>query len=317
MGWEANELQSQQSCLLSLPLAFWNFAFSYTTLRDETLPRNIRLFCVLGSRNIHDPAALTFVEVRSQVTSSDCERPEGQPTALLWYLPKRTAAVHINVKMGALPYDDPRFLEPAHDHNPSDISYLTDIPPSSSSYMTDEVRDLLAAVQEATSIVFASFKRLDDLLSQRLERLMVLLEEDRKPGPRNVQYSEPAYFWYQNQVKNEVQYLITDAFPDWKHKTVRLERECCQCGIMIYPEVAQHGAETEFAKWFSTLKGEVTEWKRNTEAVVIPRFDQAVQDLNTLRERQEAPRKEPTQPGMRSNGEIVQKLEKVDSGVEF
>ena len=89
--------------------------------------------------------------------------------------------------MGALPYDDPRFLEPAHDHDPSDISYLTDLPPSSPSYIPDEVQDLLPAVQEATSIVFASFNRLDDLLSQRLERLTVLPEEDRKPGPGNIQ----------------------------------------------------------------------------------------------------------------------------------
>ena len=86
---------------------------------------------------------------------------------------------------------------------------------------------------------------------------------------------------------------------------------------MIYPEGARRGAETEFAKWFSTLKSEVLGWKRNTEAVEIPRFDQAVQDLNTLQERQDALRVKPTQPGMRSNGERLQKLEKVDSGVEF
>lgn len=89
--------------------------------------------------------------------------------------------------MGVLPYDDPRFLEPAHDHNPTDISYLTDLPPSSSNYIPDEVRDLLPAVQETTSIVFASSKRLDDLLSQRLERLTVLPEEDREHGAGNTQ----------------------------------------------------------------------------------------------------------------------------------
>lgn len=110
--------------------------------------------------------------------------------------------------------------------------------------------------------------------------------------------SEPAYFCYQNQVKNEAQYLITEAFPDWKHKAARLEQECCQRGIMVHPEVAQSGAEAEFAKWFSTLKDEVLEWKRNTKAVEIPKFDQAVQDLNALQESQEAPRMEATQPGM-------------------
>lgn len=89
--------------------------------------------------------------------------------------------------MGSLQYDDPRFLEPAHDHDPVDISYLIDLPPSSSRHLPDEVLELLPAVQEATSIVFASFNRLNDLLRQRLDRLTVLPEEIGKPGPENIQ----------------------------------------------------------------------------------------------------------------------------------
>ena len=83
------------------------------------------------------------------------------------------------------------------------------------------------------------------------------------------------------------------------------------------PEVAQRGAETEFAKWFSTLKDDVLEWKRIAEAVEVPRFDQAVEDLEALQNKQEAPRMKPTQPGMTLNAGGIRKLEKVDSGIEF
>jgi hypothetical protein len=83
--------------------------------------------------------------------------------------------------MKFLPYDKPHFLEPAHDHDPTQVSNLTDIPQSISGALPNEIRELLPAVREATSIVFASFNRLDDLLSQRLERLTIVPNENRKP----------------------------------------------------------------------------------------------------------------------------------------
>lgn len=114
-----------------------------------------------------------------------------------------------------------------------------------------------------------------------------------------------------------MKYLAREALPDWKHKLARVKQECCQFGIVIDPQVAQRGAEKQFAKWFSTLRDEVIEWKRSTEAVEIPRFDQAVEDFKALQDRQEVPRMKATQPGMRPNGEGMAKIEKVDSGVEF
>lgn len=93
--------------------------------------------------------------------------------------------------MKFLPYDKPNFLEPAHDHNPADVSNLTDLPPSCSGRLPAEIRELLPAVQEATSIVFASLNRLDDLLSQRLDRLTILSEDGTKPGVGNIQCKWP------------------------------------------------------------------------------------------------------------------------------
>jgi hypothetical protein len=89
--------------------------------------------------------------------------------------------------MKYLPYDEPNFLEPAHDHDPADVSNLIDLPPSVSDLLPNAVRELLPAVQEATSIVSASFNRLGDLQSQRLKRLAILPDNYRKPGAGEIQ----------------------------------------------------------------------------------------------------------------------------------
>lgn len=167
--------------------------------------------------------------------------------------------------MKPLPYDDPHFLEPAHAHDPVEASGVTGLPQSISGFLPDIVQELLASVQQATSIAFASLNRLDDLLSQRLTRLTVLPDENRVPGGEDVQCkwaftlysllpplkplydiaqscqtnpqtpldSEPVYFTYQNQLLSEKQYLVIEALPDWKHKTARLERECRLLGINL------------------------------------------------------------------------------------
>jgi hypothetical protein len=88
--------------------------------------------------------------------------------------------------MKFLPYDKPDFLEPAHDHDPTEVSSLVDLPRPLLDPLPNEIRELLPAVREATSIVFASFKRLDHLLSQRLERLTVLPDAVREQGEGGV-----------------------------------------------------------------------------------------------------------------------------------
>ncbi len=158
---------------------------------------------------------------------------------------------------------------------------------------------------------------------------------------------------------SEVQYLVTEALPDWKHKFTRLEHECLRQGIMLDPEKAQNGANAEFAKWFWTLKDEVQEWKRIAEAVEVPDFDHAVADLTAMQIKRKASRLNRTSPILNgkspnvnrtssnaietspivnetfpniietllningsspiveSQREVIRKIEKVDSGIDF
>jgi hypothetical protein len=92
-------------------------------------------------------------------------------------------------------YDKMHFLEPPHEHNPADVAHLTDLPASISGYLPKEVEELLALVQEATSIAFASLNRLYDILSQRLAVLTVLLKEHMKPGEGSVQRKSFPVLW--------------------------------------------------------------------------------------------------------------------------
>lgn len=89
--------------------------------------------------------------------------------------------------MKFLPYDNKDFLEPAHDHDPGAVSHLTNLPQSISDTLPSEGRKVLPALQEATSIVFASYTRLQILLGQRFERLIVLPAEHKKEDAGKVQ----------------------------------------------------------------------------------------------------------------------------------
>lgn len=130
--------------------------------------------------------------------------------------------------------------------------------------------------------------------------------------------SEPAYFWYQNQVTSEAQYFVTEAMPDWKHKATKIKYECTRQGIKLDIDTAQSGANAEFAKWFSTLKDEVQEWKRIAEAVEVPDFDQAVSDLMALKARKNTRVVAQSSPEADLTVEEgVRKIEKVDSGIDF
>jgi hypothetical protein len=126
--------------------------------------------------------------------------------------------------------------------------------------------------------------------------------------------SEPAYFWYQNQVKTEAQYLVAEALPDWKHKASRIANECVRKGIMLEPDTTQTGAGADFAKWFSTLKDEVQEWRRVIEAVEVPDFDLAVADLTKILARKKLTTTNRPSTGAELKDESLKKIEKVDSG---
>lgn len=122
--------------------------------------------------------------------------------------------------------------------------------------------------------------------------------------------SEPAYFWYQSQVRTEANYLIAEALPDWKHKATKIARECVRQGISLDPDTARTGVEAEFARWFATLKDEVEEWKKVAEASEVPDFDLAVADLLNML----AQKTTQSVAGADLEDEGLRRMEKVDSG---
>ena len=69
---------------------------------------------------------------------------------------------------------DCRFLEPPHSHDPSNISHIAALPASMLIQLPEAVQDALWALQESTSIVYASYLRLEALLQERFEWLTPL-----------------------------------------------------------------------------------------------------------------------------------------------
>jgi hypothetical protein len=131
--------------------------------------------------------------------------------------------------------------------------------------------------------------------------------------------SEPAYFWYQNQVKTEVGYMISEALPDWKHKSTRVERACFLAGMELKLNLARPGPEADFARWFANLREEVQEWRRIVGGVEAPDFEQAVANLMDLKAGQEkrAVYIEKAVPSMDIGDKPIRKIGKVDSGIDF
>lgn len=116
---------------------------------------------------------------------------------------------------------------------------------------------------------------------------------------------------------SESRYLVSEAFPDWKHKAARIEHEWFCRGTTGDSGTDESKAERAFAKWLSTLRDEVLGWKMNAEAIEIPDFNQAVIDLTALRARRRA--SETTETA--SESELIdgglEKIEKLDSGIEL
>lgn len=69
---------------------------------------------------------------------------------------------------------DALFLEPPHSHDPTDVSHVAALPDSMLSQLPPSVQDALWTLQESTSVVYASYERLLELLDQRFDRLILL-----------------------------------------------------------------------------------------------------------------------------------------------
>jgi hypothetical protein len=84
-------------------------------------------------------------------------------------------------------------------------------------------------------------------------------------------------------VRNELRYLVTEAFPDWKRKAVTFEQECENVGIPMNLGVAQTRTGADLARWFAAFKDKVQEWELRAKGVEVPSFEQAMADLVAMK----------------------------------
>jgi len=185
-------------------------------------------------------------------------------------------------------YENLGFLEPNHDHNPASVIHLIEPPKELIRLLPDEVIAILEGVQDATSIAFASKTRFDDLVAERFDRLLPIDDTCKHTGRMNSQhtedviipptrgrsYSEPGFFQYQNQVKAEKRYLVTEALVDWHHKVHRLKRHVA---MLQLNEEEDH----IFHSWLDPLTREVIKWEDHAEDTDIPDFEETIVEVNT------------------------------------
>ncbi|EXJ92933.1 hypothetical protein A1O3_01489 [Capronia epimyces CBS 606.96] len=140
--------------------------------------------------------------------------------------------------------------------------------------LPEAVQDALWTLQESTSIVYASYLRLRELVDERFDRLVPL---PAQPVAASTRYSEGAFFNYVNHVTAERRYLLEDAHPDWKHKASR-------AGLHRYSDLAItfRGKEMTVGEWFSQLKAAETLWIQEAAQTELPEFESTVLEYRSL-----------------------------------
>lgn len=203
--------------------------------------------------------------------------------------------------MHPIDYDKPQFLEPAHSHDLLQVSHIISI--SLAEKSPPSFQDALTVLQESTSVAFASSKRLQALVGERLHRLVpVRAEPTSDPvnedgsikcsafnsSPFNVESadislldSEPAFFNYQNHLRAEKRYLLEEALPDWRHKAARVFHEHRQCDVKAVFH-GNAGSQLDFETWWTRLQEEVGKWLEDTEDTEIPEFENTVAEHGVL-----------------------------------
>ncbi|KIX03661.1 uncharacterized protein Z518_07214 [Rhinocladiella mackenziei CBS 650.93] len=163
---------------------------------------------------------------------------------------------------------DALFLAPPHSHDPSDVSHVAALPSSMLLQLPESVQNALWTLQESTSIVYASYIRLQALLNERFDRLIPL---PVRPGAASTGFSEGAFFNYVNHLAAERRYLLEDAHPDWKHKASR-------AGLNNYGELLLtfRGKEMTVAEWFSQLQAAEAFWIHEAKQTELPDFESTV-----------------------------------------
>ncbi|ETI26753.1 hypothetical protein G647_10198, partial [Cladophialophora carrionii CBS 160.54] len=169
---------------------------------------------------------------------------------------------------------DRLFLEPPHSHDPINVSHVAALSASTLRQLPEAVQDALWALQESTSVIYASCLRLQALLEERFERLTALQDT---PGT----YSEVPFFNYINTLSVERPYLVHDAHPDWKHKAR-------QTGILSPTSpyaslrLTYRGRTITIGQWMQRLSAAESLWVDTAQAVDLPDFDATIREYQSL-----------------------------------
>ncbi|KIW63097.1 hypothetical protein PV04_09974 [Phialophora macrospora] len=207
-------------------------------------------------------------------TDSNTLYPPQRPTTLKARRHARclsfTTTMHFNYTADSL------FLEPPHSHDPSNVSHIAALPADMVSQLPEAVQNALWTLQESTSIVYASYLRLQALLEERFDRLTPL---PGMPGS----YSETSFFNYINAVSAERGYLLQDAHPDWKHKA-RLAGLLSSTSPYANLPVTYRGKAMTVGEWMQQLSAAEARWVESARDAVLPDFEGTVHEYQTLSE---------------------------------
>ncbi|EXJ53989.1 hypothetical protein A1O7_09326 [Cladophialophora yegresii CBS 114405] len=169
---------------------------------------------------------------------------------------------------------DSLFLEPPHSHDPSNVSHVAALPADMLSQLPEPVQNALWTLQESTSVVYASYLRLQALLDERFDRLTPL---PGMPGS----YSETSFFNYMNAVSAERAYLLQDAHPDWKHKA-RLAGLLSPSSPYANIPVTYRGKSMTVVEWMQQLSAAEALWIQSARDAVLPDFEGTVLEYQTF-----------------------------------
>ncbi|KEF59569.1 uncharacterized protein A1O9_04414, partial [Exophiala aquamarina CBS 119918] len=161
------------------------------------------------------------------------------------------------------------FLEPPHSHDPTAIADFISLPTAMLNQLPAAAQDLLWTVQEATSIVFASYQRLQELLERSEDNVLESEALDTRQ-----RYPNAISFNYRNYLQAERDYLLIDAMPDWRHKAVRLTIALKDHSSLRFQWSGQH---MTVGGWWKSIQRTVASWAEQAEEIVIPE-PQAIQE---------------------------------------
>ena len=163
------------------------------------------------------------------------------------------------------------FLEPPHAHDVSSIAHLASLPTNMLDQLPQELHEPLWQLQEAISVVYASYARLQGILAAELDRLVML------PGGRLEAFDEGSFLTYTNQLTNERSYLLEDALPEFKHKLRNIKLD-----TWLDTPIIHRGQDTTVGQWLDKIHSTVLYWGNEARLVETPDFNETVTEYQSL-----------------------------------